>query len=212
MIQSMDHITGIVLCGGRSRRVGRPKELLEFGDQTLIQHILQHISPLFERLIVVGGKPPPGLPRGVEHTPDALPGAGPLGGIYTGLLHAKTPHSFFFACDTPFISHDLVRAMAARAAMGDLVVPVDGPHFQPLFAIYSSRCRDVILEHIRRGSYKISDTFEKFQIIKIGDKLQKQYDPAGLSFININTMDDYHRALALYEQDMHSRDSAAGMA
>lgn len=195
--QLLQDMTCAVLCGGKSRRLGRPKEWLDFAGRPLLAHVVDTVRPLFGRVLALGMRADaPAIP-GVEAVADAIPGAGPLGGIVAALRAARTEHTFFFACDNPFISPALVRAMRNLAPGVQAVVPTSGPHFQPLFAIYSRSCLPVAEKNLSTGRYKISDMYSSLDICLVDESEQRIYDPHLLSFHNINTDADYQRALAL---------------
>lgn len=195
--QTRHDMTCAVLCGGQSRRLGRPKEWLDFAGRPLLEHVVDTVRPLFGRILALGLRADaPALP-GVEAVADAIPGAGPLGGIVAGLRATRTEYTFFFACDTPFISPTLVRAMQDMAPGAQAVVPTSGPHYQPLFAIYSRACLPVAEKNLAAGRYKISEMYPALNLLTVDESVQRIHDPHLLSFHNINTDADYERALAL---------------
>ena len=163
----------------------------------MLAHVADTIRPLFARMLAVGIEGPiPECPD-VEAVPDAIPGAGPLGGIYTGLRHARTEYSFFFACDAPLISIPLARHIISCATDADAAVPASGAHHQPLFAIYSKRCLEPVSEQLKQGNYKISGIYSRLRVRRVDEAEQIRFDPQLLSFVNINTPEDYERALEL---------------
>ena len=191
-------MTAAILCGGRSSRYGQPKEWLDFGGRPLLEHVARVVTPLFDRVLAVGLRPgAPALPRLVEPVEDAVPGAGPLGGIVSALRASETEYTFMFACDTPFIRPALVRALQAMAQGADAVVPASGPHYQPLFSIYSKSCLPIAEKHLFEGMLKISDMFPKLAMRIISEHEQRRHDPGLISFFNINTAADYERATAM---------------
>jgi molybdopterin-guanine dinucleotide biosynthesis protein A len=192
------NMTAAVLCGGRSRRFGSPKEWLDFNGRPLLAHVVHTVRPLFSHVLAVGLRPDaPHLPADVEPVADTLPGAGPLNGIVAALRASKTEHTFFFACDTPLIRPALVRAMQAQAAGAHAVVPRSGPHFQPLFAIYARSCLPIAEKQLAAGRLKISDMYPLLTLRIIDEHQQRLHDHDLLSFFNINTTQDYERALEL---------------
>ena len=194
-------MTAAVLCGGRSTRFGQPKDWLDFAGRPLLQHVVHTVRPLFPRVLAVGLRPDsPPLPDDVPALHDARPGAGPMGGMVAALHAAATEHTFFFACDTPFIHPALVRAMQNAARDAQAVVPQSGPHFQPLFAIYHKSCLPIAEEQMAREHFKISSMFPHITIRYFSEEEQRVHDPDLLSFFNINTPDDYRRAALLLQQ------------
>ena len=202
------NLTAAVLCGGQSRRFGRAKEWLDFGGRPLLEHIVETIRPHFQRVLAVGLRPDAPTLRDVHIVPDAVAGAGPLGGILTALSAVRTEYTFCFACDAPFINPSLVRAMQTLAPGADAVVPKSGPHFQPLFAIYSRNCIATAREQLLAGYHKISSIFSHLNVHWVDEAFQQRHDPDLLSFININTPADYAGALDILAR-ASGRDGAA---
>ena len=140
----------VVLCGGRSRRMGRAKASLPFGAESMLERVVRVLSaagPLVAvaapeqlppALVLPGGAPVP-----VVH--DAREGQGPLQGIAAGLeaLAPQVTHAFVSATDVPFVRPELVAALVALREDHDVVVPrVDG-HFHPLAALYACALHEV---------------------------------------------------------------------
>src|SRR5512136_1448720 len=99
-------MTGIILAGGKSRRMGRDKIFLEAGGVPLFDRVYGVLKGIFSDLIVVANNPESYTGySGVRVTPDAIPNKGALGGLYTGLKEALSYHSFCFASDMPFLNH-----------------------------------------------------------------------------------------------------------
>ena len=192
-------ITGVILCGGRGTRLGGPKESLDFGGPTLIEYVVSRIRPLFSRILLAGLPPETAAPPGAAPVPDEIPGAGPLGGIYSGLLRCETEYGFVFACDAPFVSLSLARHIMSLAPGADIVVPEHGSHYHPLFGIYARSCLPVIREHLDNRIFKISEIYPRLRLRTIDETTQRRHDPDLQCFFNINTRDDYLRALSMLE-------------
>lgn len=190
-----------MLCGGRATRLGEPKESLPFGDGTLLEFVLNRLSPMFAPTLIVGLPPHAPSPPGATSIPDDIPGSGPLGGIYSGLLHCGTEHAFVFACDAPFISQSLARHIMTLAPGADVVVPVQDSHFHPLFALYARSCLPVIQEHLNRRKFKISDIYPELTVRTVDESVQRRHDPDLRCFLNINTRGDYENALSILHNE-----------
>lgn len=101
------NITGIVLAGGKSTRMGTDKAFLQLKGKPFISHILEAIQQCSEDIFVVSNNPK--LDElGITRFPDSVPGLGPVGGIHTGLSHSKTEFNLIVACDTPFLSQETI--------------------------------------------------------------------------------------------------------
>src|SRR5579862_9941941 len=115
MNRQSQSITGFVLAGGASRRMGCPKALLMLGGETMIERQLRVLRSVTQRALVAGW--PSDLPwparietlTGVRRLPDAQAGRGPLGGIYTALTHSRSEFNLFLGCDMPFVEPALLQ-------------------------------------------------------------------------------------------------------
>ena len=150
----------IVLAGGQSRRMGRPKALLPWRQGSLLQEVVDGLRPLFRDVLVVSRADallPPIV--GARMVYDSVPEAvapndglrGPLLGIATGLAASGAPWCFVAACDMPFLSPGPILAMAQRLDGCDALVLRTGGHVQPLHAFYSCACLPEALALLRRG-------------------------------------------------------------
>ena len=189
----MREITGIILSGGKSSRMGGDKAFLPFPVRPLIEITLANLSGLFAELIIVANKLEPYLRYGVKTVADIVPERGPLGGIYTGLLSSDTMYNFIVACDMPFINQDLIRYMVQRIDDFDVVIPMYNDRFEPLCAVYSKKCIKSIEEELSKGNLKIRDFFQQAKVKTISQKEIVKFDPQGLSFKNINTPEDHKK-------------------
>ena len=116
-------VTGLILAGGQSRRMGRDKARLPWGAVTLIEHVIDTVRPLVEELIV-SVRDARQVPRLAVHVvEDLVPDAHALGGLYTGLRAASYARCFVCACDAPFLHPALIRFLIEQADGCDLVVP-----------------------------------------------------------------------------------------
>ncbi len=199
-----DHVSesggAIILAGGDSKRLGRPKALLEFNGRSLIALMIDRLSVLFNELTVVTDRPElySGLP--VMLTGDILKqkGKSPLRGIHAGLSNNEHPYQFVVACDMPFLNLELIKYMARFAPAYDAVVPhVGGEYYQPLHAFYKRSCIDVIEQQVSQGRFKVNEFYRNLKVRFITTAEIARYDPGHNSFININTWEDYEQALEL---------------
>ena len=189
--------TGVILAGGKSRRMGRDKALLELGGKTLIDRVLERFVPLFPELIVVTNDIPRLAPPGATVVSDLLPGAGALGGLYTGLVYASFPRIFICACDMPFVSPAAIEYLLHQADRYDVVLPVfpDGPH--PLHAVYGKRCKRPIATRLAAGSLRIIDFFPEVRVLEVTRDSLEGVDPELRSVWNLNTPEDLREAEAI---------------
>ena len=193
-------IGGIVLCGGKSTRMGVPKATLPFGTETMVQRVVRLLGTVVSPVIVVAarGQSLPALPDEVRVARDEREARGPLEGIRAGLsaLPASTDAAYITSCDVPLLVPAFVERMIDLMGDHDIaVMEVDGfPH--PLSAIYR---RDT-LPHIERllagDRLRPVFLFEAVRTRRVKPEEMTVVDPELKTLRNLNTPEDYRAALA----------------
>jgi molybdopterin-guanine dinucleotide biosynthesis protein A len=195
----MMQITGAILAGGKSRRMGRDKAFLPFGKGVLIERVIEVIAQVVDDVILITNTPERYQRFGLPMFSDVIPEAGSLGGIYTGLVSAKTPYSVCLACDMPFVKPEFLRFLCETAAEADVVIPRNAEDFQPLCAAYSQVCRESIRRRIEAGRLKITGFFDQVRVRVIEGELLARFDPHDVMFFNANTPEEYAKAQRMLE-------------
>jgi len=186
-------VTGVVLAGGKSRRMGKKKSEIVLGNMTLLERVVQKLKPLCPHIIIVTSHGESiSLPETVSIT-DPIPGYGSLMGLYAGLKHAKDS-VFAVACDMPFINTALIQYMIENASGWDMVVPKPGGLYEPLHAIYAPACIPFMEEMIERDEHRIIGFYDKVKVLELEDEELDRFDPERKSFFNINSKEDLARA------------------
>ncbi|HWP60320.1 MAG TPA: NTP transferase domain-containing protein [Candidatus Acidoferrales bacterium] len=202
--RQLDNAAAVILAGGKSSRMGRPKALLPFGSETLIELLVRRLSFLFEEIVVVGA-PAQELPAlGAKIVRDEIAYRGPVGGLYYGLRAATKPVSFVTSCDVPLLNLALVSYLVEQAGDYDVVVPYWEDRLEPLHAVYRSRLVPLLQEQLERNELRPVFLYDKVRTRKIGADEIRKFDPEGLSFLNMNTPADYEAALRRW-QEMRQR-------
>jgi len=189
--------TAIVLCGGKERRFGRSKAQALVGDRTVMDRILSVLELVSGEIIAVTAPDKPDVPVGgrAKIVTDLFPGGGPLGGIYSGLLHAASPLAVVVACDMPFLSGALLIRMLGMADGFDAVVPrVGRTMVEPLHAVYAKSCLAEMGERLNSGHLSIALFLERIHVRYMSKEEYLPLDPRMLSFFNINYPEDFERA------------------
>jgi len=190
----MVEITGIILAGGNSRRLGRNKALLELGGRSLLARTWAQVRPLCREVIVAGGPGSTEELRGARHVADIHPGHGALGGIHAGLRAACTEYSLVVACDMPFLNRDLLRYMIGKADGYDVVIPCLNGLTEPLHALYSRVCLGPITRLLTGPGGRIISFFPQVRVRYIQETEVDRFDPQHRSIFNINSAEDWRRA------------------
>ncbi|MCH8868684.1 MAG: molybdenum cofactor guanylyltransferase [Chloroflexi bacterium] len=198
--------SGIVLAGGRSRRLGRAKALEPFQGEPLIRRVIDRLSRITDDLVFVVNdhEQASALPISSRDTDltydiviDKYPDGGSLGGIYTGLLAANSQWAFVVACDMPFLNVELMRHMLSMRDGQDVVVPRTDGYPEPTHALYNKSCLPFIEKRLKRDDLKIARFFDEIRVRFLEEAEVRGLDGDLLSFFNVNTQDDLDRALTL---------------
>ena len=183
-------VSGIVLAGGQSSRLGMDKSFVNANGQPLIEHVVAKLTKLSDDVIIVTNSPENYNHLEAKLVGDIYPGKGSLGGIYSGLRAATNAHSLVVACDMPFLDLNLLRYMILLASGHDVVIPRIGGFPEPLHAIYSKSCLEPIDRLLARGGLKIIDFFSEVRVHYVEEDEVDIFDPQHLSFFNVNTPND----------------------
>lgn len=200
-----DAATGLLLVGGGSTRMGADKAGLPWGDETLLRRLVACLFGLFGSVRVVGGPREvsgaeagapggsTGRPGSFGWVPDRWPGAGPLGGLISGLAAASTPEVFAVACDMPLLDPEVVRAMRPAAGWrGDARVLRAAGRTHPLHAWYRTACRARLEEAFAGGVRSLHDALGRLEVVEV-ELAGPLAERAARSCANANTPAEFDR-------------------
>lgn len=181
-----DSITGVVLAGGRSSRMGTDKARLKLQEKTLVEWSVEVLRRCFPTTMVIANDPAvfPGA------VPDDVPGLGPLGAIATALRCVSTPGIFVVACDMPFLNVDLIGDMARQLAGWDAVA-VRG---EQLHAAYSRSLLPFVEQQIAAGDLSVHGLLERVRVRHFTEMELAKYPDWRRSFFNVNTPEEFEQA------------------
>jgi molybdopterin-guanine dinucleotide biosynthesis protein A len=180
-------LAAAILAGGRARRFdGVNKGTLVIGRTAIIDRQLETLRQVAREIFVVGREDPEWTSRGLPVVPDEIPGAGPLGGIYTAIIRSPRERTLVVACDMPFLSGALLHRLAA-VNDADVVIPRHSRGYEPLCAIYSRACAGDIRDRLGRGINEASR-------LPAGVRVTEFDMDDETIFVNVNTPHDYERA------------------
>ena len=188
-------MTGVILAGGKSKRIGTNKAFLEINGRKIIDRVVDVFQETFDEVILVTNSPLEYLHLNLRIVTDLFPNRGSLGGIYTGLFFSSFQHIFVSACDMPFLNQGFIRYMKSKVDNFDVVVPCSSDGLQPLHAIYSKRCSRNIESLINAQNLKIVNFYPKVRVKKISAQEILTFDPHQSIFFNINTPEDLEKAI-----------------
>jgi molybdopterin-guanine dinucleotide biosynthesis protein A len=177
----------LVLAGGESRRMGRPKAWLEVGETTLLRWMVERLGPAFSEVMVSFAEPE----QLEEHVPyrlvfDRRPATGPLAGIEAGLTAARHEVTFAVACDMPYVTRE-VAEMAVAASRGcDAAMPRIAGRAEPVCAAYRRSSLAAVTAALDDGRLKAADICDHLDVTWL-----EGLDPD--LFRSLNTLDDYQK-------------------
>lgn len=187
-------VTAVILAGGRSRRMGTDKSFVLLDGKPLIQHVVERVSTLNIRLMLITNSPDKYSRFDIPSYRDIIPDLGALGGLYTALQHCPTPYALCVACDMPFLNPALLQRLIDLRDGYQVVAPrIDG-RIEGLHAVYSRSCLDVIEQQIDQNRFRMSDLFSHLNARYLDDTHVRSLDPELRSFVNLNTPDHLNQA------------------
>ncbi|HAK56946.1 MAG TPA: hypothetical protein DCP38_15915, partial [Acidobacteria bacterium] len=188
--------TAAIIAGGEARRLGgQPKGALAFGATSIIERQFAVLRSITETVFVVANDPEPYAGLGVPVITDEVPGAGALGGVYTALVRATADPVLVVACDMPFIHAAFLRHLVESAGSADVAIPRTAAGYEPLCACYARRCAPRLRQQIDDGVLKVQELLRHVKVREVGPDEIAPHDPDGVLFSNVNTPEDYARAL-----------------
>ena len=194
--------TGIILCGGRSRRFGKDKALLTIDGVPMVRRMAGRISQVVDEIVIAARDSAQceslaaisAVPDGAEVVCDSVIGYGPVAGIFAGLNTSKSEYSVCLACDLPYVNPEVIDALfgCAEANNSDVAIPKhpDGI-LEPLHAVYGrsmvGACHDAIdrEEHTIRGAISLME-----RVVFVPTESLRRFDPDLRTFLNVNYPED----------------------
>ncbi len=199
-----EDMTGIVLAGGHSTRMGRDKAQVELQGKSLLQRVLEALSAACTDLIVVtsaeGLQRQQNLAGRARLVADISPERGPLGGLQTGLREARHDLALAVGCDSPFLQPDLLRLVGTAAVEKDAALPVIGGVPQTLLGAYSRNCLSAIDGLLSDGNPGLRHLLPLLDVAYLTESEVLAADPCLLSFFNVNSEADLQRAAQLMRE------------
>lgn len=153
----MKDVTGIILAGGKSARMGSDKGLISFNGSLFIEHIIEALKPLVKNIIIVSNNSEYDK-FGYKRVEDLIEDSGPLAGLYTGLVHSETENNLVLSCDIP-----LIKSMVLEQLLNPIYIDFDVVQLQskdkimPLIASYKKACLHKCLELLNNGERRLQE-------------------------------------------------------
>jgi len=191
MIQKRFHnITGVILIGGKSRRMGRDKAFLEVAGKPLFERVLEVFRKSFAKVVLVGGGEERFSGYDLPVMTDIYPGSS-LGGLYTGLYRAKTDYVFASSCDLPFPNVEVLNYLCSLKDGFDAVVARTAYGYEPFFALYAKSCLGPIKTQLNSGDCCAYTYYPQVRVRFVADDELAQFNRDGRAFLNVNTPEEF---------------------
>ena len=204
--------TGVILAGGESRRMGRNKALMRLEDETLIARTLKRLRIVTDEIILISNSANLYTDLSVQVYEDLVPDSGALGGVYTGLSYAAKNAVLCVACDMPLLQPKLMSYLVSVLGEHDIVVPYtwemneSNPKLQTLCAVYSRGCVQTIRQMLDEGELRLYALCDRVTVRMVPPDEWQDFDPEGLSFVNINTREDFEKVKEMLHETMEEVD------
>jgi len=192
---------GLILAGGRSRRMGRPKESLPIANTTMLDWQCRTLLSCTEVVVTVGRdhrQPLPQIPAEVDVTVDELPGEGPLAAIVAGLRRLRDHPGFgdrdaamTVGCDQPFLTAKTVHWLRDLIGDADVLMPQANHKLQPLTAIYRIAALEPAQRLLANGTRRPREIAAATKSRIVTEDELRQHDPQLRFLRNLNSPEDY---------------------
>src|SRR5262245_15870176 len=195
----MSRVGGIVLCGGRSSRMGRPKAWLPFGGELMLPRVVRLLRETVAPVVIVAapGQDVPPVPPEVRVVRDEREGRGPLQGLAAGLdaLQGHAEAAYLSSCDVPFLRPAFVRRLIELLGDNLICVPRVGDYHHPLAAVYRLEVRDAVDRLLAENRLRPVFLFEAVPTRIVAAAELQDVDPTFQTLRNLNTPEEYEAAV-----------------
>jgi FdhD protein len=187
-------VTGVILAGGASSRMGTNKALLEVNGSQIVTHTYRTLAALFHEVIIVTNSPQDYEQIPCRKAPDIYPDIGSIAGLHSALVNSTTSRTFVTACDMPFVNPHIIRYICSlEHDEYDAVIPFSEGGQEPLHAVYATECRSIFENAINNGERKILDILKRMKTRHVSWEEMKAVDGSSTSFLNVNTPEEYNK-------------------
>ena len=186
MKESSKDVTGIILAGGKSSRMGTDKGFIKYRSKYFITHIIEAMEPIVRDIIIVSDCADYDI-FNKQRVEDEIKNAGPLAGVYTGLKHTRTAYNLIVSCDVPLIKTAVLTKLLEQRTEEAQVIQLQGENkTMPLLALYKKECEQKCLELLERGERRMKVAIAEFKTKTIEIEKEEWLR----SMMNVNTPED----------------------
>ena len=183
----------VILTGGKSRRMGKDKALLEAQGGTMSLMLAERYSSVLGEVVFSVDRPGRFDCGAFPQLPDAFPGKGPMNGLYSAFHATKEELVFLTATDMPCGDPTLAKKLTGCIGGGDIctILRRNG-HVEPLFSVYHRRCLSMVETCLNGGTYSLLQLFRSLSVQAVPEESLLEWDVARI-LTNVNTPLDYRR-------------------
>lgn len=184
--------TAVILCGGKSSRMGIDKSRIKVKGKPIIKIIAEELEKVFDEIILVTNDKNRFEDLSYKSVEDLQKNCGPAGGIYTGLKNASSSYAFITACDMPFINIEFIRYLISLADSysPDCIIPRKGKWIEPLCAFYSRSLIEIFGKSIASNNFKLHEIVKNSNVYYVEEEVRKKYSENLDIFTNLNYLKD----------------------
>ena len=190
----MNHLAALILCGGRSTRMGTDKGALPFGDASMLERVVRMVRPIVDQVIVVARQGQQ-APAGVTVVHDPVEDQGPLAGLAAGLAASTSDLNIVVACDMPLIKPAVLQRLVSMLGNHDACVAVVGGHASALCGVYRSRVAGDAQALLDSGERRVMRLLDRIKTKRVDAALLRDIDPDLDTFLSCDTPEAYRLAL-----------------
>ena len=178
-------ITGIVLAGGKSSRMGKDKGFLEFNGKTFMSLIVEALEPIVGTIIIVSNNSDYDV-FNLKRVDDIMKDSGPLAGLYTGLFHSETENNIVLSCDVPLINTEVLMELINEFNTETEAIQIESKgKTMPLVAMYKKQCMHPLLKQLQQGERRLTVAIKQLKLksLKLKPELEQYVR-------NVNTLNE----------------------
>jgi len=188
-------ISIVIQAGGKSRRMGTDKGLVQFKSTTLIEFIFDQVKHLSSDLIIISNKADDYQKFGFPVYGDVFHDVGGLAGLHTGLVNSKNEKVLMLGCDMPFHNLELLNYMIGLSKEFEIVIPKTGDDkYEPFRAIYSKSNLDLLEKIIKEGNRRMISILKHVNSREVSTEELEKFGALDRLFFNVNTREDLEEA------------------
>ncbi len=176
-----EEITGVILSGGKSSRMGEEKGFVKFNNKELASYSIDVLNIFCKECILIANKKKYEK-FGIPVYNDIIKDSGPLGGLQTALSNINTNWAAGISCDTPFMTSKVYEILIEHSHGKQVVIPEVNGTLHPLVGLYHKSCEAHFADNLRSGNLKVREVIKDLELVIV--PLDESYEHI---FTNINT-------------------------